>query len=41
MRYVAHMGEKSDVYKDFVGKCKGNKLLGRPSNRCGNNITIH
>jgi len=26
VRCVAHMGEKRDIYRDFVGKCKGNKI---------------
>ena len=39
--HVAHMGEKSGVYRVLVGKPEGKKPLGRPRCRSEDNIKIN
>jgi hypothetical protein len=36
--HVAHMGEGRGVYRGFVGKSEGKRPLGRPRQRCEDNI---
>jgi hypothetical protein len=38
--YLAHMGDKRNVYNILVGKPKGKVHLGRPDRRWENNIKI-
>jgi hypothetical protein len=38
--HVARMGEKRKVYKVFVGKLEGKRLLGRPRRRWEDGITM-
>ena len=38
--HVARMGESRGVYRDLVGKPKGNRPLGRPRRRWENNIKM-
>jgi hypothetical protein len=38
--HVARMGEKRNVYRLFVGKPEGKRLLGRPIRRWIDNIKI-
>jgi hypothetical protein len=38
---MAHMGEERKLYKVFMGKPKGKRLLGRPSHRWEDGIGIY
>jgi hypothetical protein len=38
--YVAHMGERRDVYRCLVGTADENRLLGRPRHRWEDNIKM-
>jgi hypothetical protein len=39
-RHVAHMGEKRNAYRDFVGKLKGRRSIERPGHGCDDNIKM-
>ena len=38
--HVACVGEREDIYRVLVGKCKGKRPLGRPNRRWENNIKM-
>ena len=38
--YVAHMGERRDVYRVLVGTTDGKRPLGRPRHRWEDNIKM-
>jgi hypothetical protein len=40
-RRMGWAGEKRNAYKIFLGKSDGNRLLGRPGRRWGDNIKMN
>jgi hypothetical protein len=40
-RHVAHMGEKRNAYRDFVGKLKGRRPLERQGHGCDDTVRMN